>query len=404
MRILYLSQLIPYPADAGPKVRIYHVLQYLAQVGHEITFVAFRRIGDKPEAIDHLRKYCKAVHTVIMHRSRPHDAWHLARSTLIGQPFLISRDNVTEMYYLLSDLLSRQHFDAIHADQLWMAQYGLAAKNLSQSDAKPLTVLDQHNAVFLVPQRLAVNTSNWLKRAFLRLESRKLARYELETCGQFDRIIWVTDEDRTALARIANGHMPAGDGLVIPICVDVENRNPVGRAKHAKRVTFLGGMHWPPNAEGVLWFTKEVWSSVIQAVPDATLTIIGKRPPSELNGSINNLELTGFVDDLEPYLVETAAFIVPLHAGGGMRVKIVDAWAWGVPVVSTNIGAEGLKYHDGSNIMLADKPEDFAQAVVRLLKEPGLRQDIAESGLKTVKKYYDWRTIYQAWDAIYLDS
>lgn len=404
MRVLYLSQLIPYPADAGPKVRIYHVLQYLAQAGHEITFVAFRRVGDRPEAIDHLRQHCKSVHTVLMHRSRTQDAWHLARSTLIGQPFLISRDSVAEMYNLLDGLLSRQQFDAIHVDQLWMAQYGLVAKNLSQSDAKPLTVLDQHNAVYLVPQRLAANTSNRLKRAFLTLESRKLARYELETCGQFDHIIWVSEEDRAALSRIANGHMATRDELVIPICVDVENRFPVRRAKHARRVTFLGGMHWPPNAEGVLWFVQEVWPSVIQAVPDATLTIIGKQPPSELKGSVKNLEVTGFVDDVEPYLVETAAFIVPLNAGGGMRVKIVDAWAWGMPVVSTSIGAEGLKFIDGSNLILADKPEDFTHAVVRLLKEPGLRQDLAEAGPKTVKDHYDWRNVYRAWDTIYSDS
>ena len=107
MRILYLSQLIPYPADAGPKVRIYHVLQYLAAAGHEVTLVAFRREDDTMEAIDHLRAFCTEVHTVLMSRSRARDAWELARSTVTGRPFLIGRDGIANMNQLVQDLVAQ---------------------------------------------------------------------------------------------------------------------------------------------------------------------------------------------------------------------------------------------------------------------------------------------------------
>jgi hypothetical protein len=269
MRILYLSQLIPYPADAGPKVRIYHVLQYLARAGHEIAFVAFRRQSDREDDIAELNRYCSDVYTVLMHRSRGQDVKHVAKSLLTSQPFLISRDSVAAMHHRVQELLAHHTFDAIHADQLWMAQYALAASEANGTSGRPKLVLDQHNAVHMIPGRLASGTSNPVKRAFLQLESRKLARYELDVCRQFDCVVWVTQEDRGALARMENGQRQIADQPVIPICIDPAAKPLVRRRDIARRVTFLGGMHWPPNAEGVTWFAREVWPQVQEQAPDA---------------------------------------------------------------------------------------------------------------------------------------
>jgi glycosyltransferase involved in cell wall biosynthesis len=134
-------------------------------------------------------------------------------------------------------------------------------------------------------------------------------------------------------------------------------------------------------------------------IPDAVLTVIGKSPPRELEGE--GIEVTGYVTDLMPYLAETGAFIVPLHAGGGMRVKILDAWGWGLPVVSTTIGAEGIRAQDGNDILIADTAETFAEAVVRVLRDPALAQRLSENGRQTVLEAYDWRVIYSAWDEVY---
>ena len=191
-----------------------------------------------------------------------------------------------------------------------------------------------------------------------------MARYEVETCQKFEHVVWVTEQDRAAIASLANGQGAFMDDPVIPISVDPRTTMPVARNSRARRVTFLGGMHWPPNAEGVSWFAREVWSLVQQEVPDAVLTVIGKNPPaslSQVNGQLQNVDVPGYVSDITPYISETAVFIVPLHAGGGMRVKILDAWNWGLPVVSTPIGAEGLRYVDGENLLLADNAEKFAQ-------------------------------------------
>jgi glycosyltransferase involved in cell wall biosynthesis len=149
----------------------------------------------------------------------------------------------------------------------------------------------------------------------------------------------------------------------------------------------------------VLWFAKEVFPQVRAQVPDALLTIIGKSPPAGLDGE--GVEVTGYASDLTPYLAETGAFVVPLHAGGGMRVKILDAWSWGLPVVSTTIGAEGIATRHWENILIADDAYTFGQAVVRLLRDPELARRLGCNGRQTIEEAYDWRITYGAWDEVY---
>ena len=179
------------------------------------------------------------------------------------------------------------------------------------------------------------------------------------------------------------------------------------RRPDARRVTCLGGLHYPPNAQGVLWFAEHVFPRVLASQSDAILTIIGKHPPDALRSfgiPARNLEITGYVDDPQPYLAETAAFFVPLLAGGGMRVKIMDGWSWRLPIVSTRIGAEGIECVDGANILLADTPVDFSAAVIALLADPAQNGKIAEGGRQWVVERYNWRTVYRQWDRIYGDA
>ncbi len=152
------------------------------------------------------------------------------------------------------------------------------------------------------------------------------------------------------------------------------------------------------------WFYREVWPQVSAACPGSILTVIGKHPPKALAAASeedNTLEVTGYVDDPISYLAETAVFIVPLHAGGGMRVKILDAWAWRLPIVSTTIGAEGLSYEAGRDVLLADNADDFSQAVLQVLSQPDLASSLSQKGRETVEKLYNWRTVYSEWDQIY---
>ncbi|MFN8062103.1 MAG: glycosyltransferase family 4 protein [Vicinamibacterales bacterium] len=392
MRILFLAQVLPLPLDAGPKIRAYYVLRHLAEAGHQVTLVSFVRPGDRADHLESLARLCHEVVPVPLTRSRVKDIGFGLRAMALGRPFLIERDRLPAMDARLRALASGGSFDAVHADQLWMAPFAARCSDI------PVKVLDQHNAVFRVPQRLAAGHRNPLTRALLGSEAGKLERFERDIMREFGHVVWVSAEDRDAFPSIAAEPWAQ---TVIPIAVDPAERAPVARPRPF-RVTFLGGLHWPPNAEGVRWFLDEVWPLVAAAVPDAVFTVIGKGSLGRLGRvDLSRVEITGYVDDPTPYLEETAAFVVPLHTGAGMRVKILDAWCWAMPVVSTTVGAEGIRTTDGDTILLADDADAFAVRVIRVLREPALARRLAENGRAAAESLYDWRTTYSAWDAVY---
>lgn len=409
MRILFLTQVLPYPLDAGPKVRAYYVLRHLAQK-HTITLVSFVRPTDTRDAINHLSQFCARIHTVTIERGRWRDGQYMLRSLLTNKPFLIIRDQQPAMSARLASIIREEQFDAIHADQLWMAPYALATKALAPYQPAPITVLDQHNAVFMIPRRMSSSAQNPLKRQLLNLEATKLARYEREVCSQIDKVVWVTQDDYDAVARSRAGTVapqPPRNSGVIPICTESDADELLPRSPNANRVTFLGGLHYPPNAEGVMWFANEVFPSVLANVPNARLTVIGKQPPAALadcNIPAANLDVTGYVDDPRPYLSETAAFIVPILAGGGMRVKILDGWKWGVPVISTTIGAEGIQVTPTQDILIADNAKDFATATVSLLRDSRAGKVLAGAAQATLSRAYNWQSVYRGWDSVYASA
>lgn len=394
MRIVLLAQLLPLPLDAGPKIRAYYVLRHLARAGHEVTLVCFVRAGDRQADVDRLRRFCSAVETVPLSRSRVNDVRDGLRSLVSAMPFLVLRDQFAPMDDCLRRVVGRRSFDALHADQLWMAPYGARRVEV------PFKVLDQHNAVFKVPERLAANQRNPLLRALLTREASKLASFERSTFDAFDHVVWVSDDDRSAFP--SRDGSSRGRHSVIPIAVDPDEWRPIERPEPF-RVTFLGGGHWPPNAEGIKWFAERAWPQVADAVPGCIFTVIGKGSTGRLGPERHRSRtvVTGYVADPEPLLAETAVFVVPLLTGAGMRVKILDAWCRALPVVSTSIGAEGIRACHGDNVLIADEADAFADAVVRLLQDHALSRRLADNGRATVEATYDWRTAYRAWDQVY---
>lgn len=398
MRILFLSQLLPYPLDSGVKFRTYYTLRQLA-LQNEVTLLCFIRQDNTPEQIVHLEKYCRHVYTVLMRRSKVRDAYYLAESLITSRSFIIERDTVREMQRAVDNLLvtARQEgrpFDAIHCDQLWMAQYALRGKGIKK-------VIDQHNAVYQIPKRMALQERNPLKRQFLMYESQKLARYEAKTCRVFDHILTVTEVDKRLLEQlIPDNHPPI---TTLPICLDPSDVLQVQLVQNPQTIIHMGTMYWPPNVEGVLWFAREVFPLIQQQVPQVNFCVVGKNPPPQVRalGDMSGVHIIGYVQDPQTYLRESAVFIVPVHAGGGMRVKIIDGWLHGIPMVSTTIGAEGIDIRDGENILIADDAPEFASAVVRLIQDRSFAISLVANGRAWAEEKYDWHKIYLALDEVY---
>jgi glycosyltransferase involved in cell wall biosynthesis len=401
-RILFLTQVLPYPLNAGPKVRAYHMLRHLAGQ-HDITLVSFIRPDDSADAIAHLGGICRDVHTVPMQRSTWRNLKAGGKGLLTGLPIVMARDEIEDMQALVRRLASSQSFDIVHADQLSMSAYGLLA---AQAGALP-ALLDEHNAIYLLAQRMIADERNWARRVVMAREAKAFARYEARTCQAYDAVLTVTSEDREHLLALYAPEQRAAlrdKFTVVPISVDPDEIRAVAhRPSAVSTIVHVGTMFWPPNVAGVLWFAREVLPLIHQRLPDARFVVVGKAPPPEVQALASDprIAVTGYVAELEPYLAEADAFVVPLHAGGGMRVKILDAWLWGLPIVSTPIGAEGIELRDGENIMLAENAPVFADTVVRLLTDEGLNQRLRTAGRAWVEETYAWRGVYRRADQVY---
>ena len=405
MRILFLTQVLPYPPDSGGKIKAFNLIRYLAQQ-HEVILASLIRSSREREYLAYLQPYCRRIEPVVLERSRLKDAAALFGGVLSGRPFSIERDRSPEMQAAVNQLVEEERPDVLHVVQLNMAQYVRAVNHIPK-------ILDQENAVSTVVERLYRLQGPGLRKALACWEWRRLARHEGEVCKAFDHVLTVTEEDKRALQRLTNGQ---GNFTVVPIGIDCDAVQPILRKPGARNIISIGNLHWPPNADGLLWFAREIFPLVRQQIPDARFYIVGKNPPREVcrlqdsglkQPATCNLKpetsivVTGYVEDPTPYFADSAVFIVPLRAGGGMRVKILDAWARGIPIVSTTIGCEGIEVRDGENILIADIPQDFAQAVARVIRDRELAQRLAENGRKWVEEKYDWRKVYQAYDEVY---
>ncbi len=262
-------------------------------------------------------------------------------------------------------------------------------------------VLDAHNAVWRIADRLARTLPAGWARALASWEARRLKAYEGRVGRAFDQVLTVSEEDRRALEEAAGGPLP---GATMPIALDPEDFPPIPRDPEAKGVLHIGGLHWPPNTEGIRWFCREVWPRVRSAVPGARLFLIGARPPRDLRAMADrdpSIVVPGFVADPTPYWRQSAVLIVPVRAGSGVRVKILEAWSRGVPVVSTSIGCEGLEVRPGENLRVADSAEAFAAAISDLLRDPDLARRIAEEGRRTLQAHYDYRRALRPFEQVY---
>jgi glycosyltransferase involved in cell wall biosynthesis len=392
MKVLLLTQILPFPLDSGPQVKTYYVLRYLAE-RFDVTLLSFAR-GEYSAAVEHLQHYCSAVITIPMERTLPQDLWAFTRSLISGEPFVMVRDQRQAMLDALVDLTSRQGFDVVHADQLNMAQY-------AQRVIGARKVLDAHNALWLLYKRLAESSRLSAKRLIFNRDWKLLMRYEKRMGASFDHVLAVSESDRRALL---DAGVPDEKVHVIPISIDTAQVSGIERGRDATHILHIGTMFWPPNSEGVIWFLTEIWPYIQRDNPGVIFDIVGSRPPRNLqllarqDATVN---LTGYLPDPEPYLRKAAVMVVPLRAGGGMRVKILNALAQGIPVVTTGIGCEGIEVEDGRHVLIADGPSDFARATTRVLQDPELAAGLARNGRTLVENQYDYRRTLNRLDLLY---
>jgi glycosyltransferase involved in cell wall biosynthesis len=392
VNVLMLTQVLPYPPDSGPKIKTYNMVKYLAQ-RHRVTLVSFVR-GDQSEHVRHLERYCQVVYTVPMKRGAIRDAWYMGLSFLTRQPFMMLRDDRKAMRELVDCLSAEQSFDIAHADQLNMGQYAERVRGAFK-------VLDAHNALWLLYKRLWKTMSQGPHRWLLGRDWRLLKSYEGRLVREFDAVLAVSYKDKAVLQEAAGKPV---DIVVIPIAIDTDEVTVVEREAEPRHILHIGTMYWPPNIDAVKWFVHQVYPLIRQQRPDVQFDVIGARPPAELlalNNAGLGINVTGYVKDSTPYLQRAAVMVVPLLAGGGMRVKILNALAEGIPIVSTTLGYEGIKVTTGQDILVGDTSKEFAAQVMQVLNDPALGRKLAANGRKLVEETYDYRSVCRPLDEVY---
>jgi polysaccharide biosynthesis protein PslH len=383
LRILWLKTELLHPVDKGGRIRTYQMLRELKRE-HHVTYLTLDDGTAAPDAAELAAEYCDELVRVPFRRTANFSLrfWvELARSVLSPLPYTISRYRSAAFRNAVERLTAAGEFDIVVCDFL------TPATNVPAS-LPCAAILFQHNVEAAIWRRHYEVARGPLRRGFLWLEWRRVRRFEQQACRRFDHVITVSAEDR-ATTLIEYG-VAASD---VPTGVDTAYfRAAAGARRRPHHLVFTGSMDWLPNVDGVKYFVDEILPLVSAKVPDVTLTIVGREPGPDIRAlaSRAGISVTGRVPDVRPYIDEAAAFIVPLRIGGGTRLKIYEAMAMECPVISTSLGAEGLPLTDGTEILLADTPRSFADAVVRVLTNASLGAELGQRAASVVRTRFGW--------------
>jgi glycosyltransferase involved in cell wall biosynthesis len=248
-------------------------------------------------------------------------------------------------------------------------------------------VVDEHNIEYDLQRRSATGSSSPLRRSFLEANWRKLRREELAVWRTFDGVSVTSPRDLA----IVQAHAPQARCVLSPNGVDLDEFTPPAAAPEPDTVIFFGAHNYFPNADGLRFLFAEIWPLVLAARPSARLRIVGPSPPADIVAlQPPNVTFEGYVTDIVAEVGRAAIAIAPLRIGGGTRLKIVEAMALARPVVATSIGAEGIAVQHDRDLLLADTPRDFADAVLRLLAQPAEAATLGLRGRRLVEEVYGW--------------
>ena len=392
MRILWVKADKLLPVENGGNIRTYHVLRSLS-ARHELTFYSYYGGTPDPHYERELQQQLPgavAVSTGKRELAGAARGLDYLAHLRAEPPYAVSRFAHAPVQKQLQTWFRERRFDVAVCDFLD------AAVNFPGSLSIP-SVLFQHNVESEIWRRHAATAGNPAKNMMYRMEFRKMLRYERAAVCKFQHVIAVSENDRSLMTRWVDGdHV-----TVVPTGVHLAQYQPDPAASDATAsaplITFVGAMDWEPNVDGVEYFCGEVWPQIKAEVPQARFRIVGRNPDRRVqkwaSNSINDsIEVTGRVPSIVEHLRQSAVVIVPLRIGGGTRLKIYEAMATAKAVVSTTVGAEGLDVHHGRDIILADDPRSFAQAVIMLLRDPELRRRYEKAAVETAARY-DWPAI-----------
>ncbi len=395
--ILILTPQFPYPPHQGTTIRNYNLIVGLAR-RHRVHLLSFGE-PDRSRGTP-LDGVCAGIHVVPLPPQRS-TARRLRDLFLSPLPDMARRLPSDRFRTALLTLLERERPDVVEVEGIELAQYLFQTARWRGDRSRPLLVFDDHNAEYVLQQR-AFETDirqprRWAGAAYSFVQWRRLRSYERRACLTADRLIVVSEADAQAVRQLDPRLQP----VVVPNGVDMEHYTapipplPKGKGPDATDLVFTAKMDFRPNVDAVLWFVKEVLPRIRRESPQTRFWAVGKDPHPRLAHLAEHpaVVLTGWVEDVRPYIAGAGVYVIPLRIGGGTRLKVLEAMAMGKAIVSTRLGCEGFDLVPNRELVMADTPSAFADAVLSLLRDPGRRERIGQAARRLAASRYDWQII-----------
>ncbi len=397
MRILLLTPQRPYPPHQGTTLRNFNLVKELAK-RHTVCVLTFLEPDQDPNDAGPLPDLCDWIEAIpVPQRST---SLRLRQMLTTRRPDMSLRLWSPELNARLAARLREQSFEVVEIEGIEMAPY---LATIEVVHPRPLIVYDAHNAEWILQQRACLadlkNPARWTAAAYSWVQWQRLRRYEAELLRRVDHTVAMSHPDKVALRDVA----PDAPITVVPNGVDLAAYVEFTGTPIHHDLLFTGKMDFRPNIDAVLWFGQNVLPLIQARRLGTTFAIVGQRPHPRLDvlRSLPSVTLTGFVDDVRPYLAGATVYVAPLRVGGGTRLKLLEAMAMGLPIVSTTVGAEGFPVVNGKELVLADEPEAFARAVLDLLDHPTRRAKLAAAGHTFARANYGWEVLVPQLERIY---
>jgi glycosyltransferase involved in cell wall biosynthesis len=383
MKILFLSFWFPYPPNNGSRIRIYNFLKSLA-IRHDVFLVSLLQEDSNPEDAAKLSDFCTVVSLHNSKRFNPRTP-----KSLLG--FFSSRPrSIVDSYDPVVKSAVQKAINQVKPDVIIVSTLGVVEYVLENLNTP--SVLIDHNCEYAVLKRNAEFMSGALKRWRFELGWKKFARWEAKICQKFSAVLMPTEDDKRHMLEFAphltNIH-------VIPNGADTDYFDPMCWSPETDRLMYNGALTYIANFDAIEYYASEIYPLLKLNRPRVQLMVTGHTHSGDVQ-TINNwpgIELTGYVDDIRDVLYKSAACVVPLRKGGGMRLKIPEAMAAGVPVVSTSMGAEGLDCIPDKHLLIADTPQDFATAIERVLTDVELAKSLRQNARELIERRYNWNNL-----------
>lgn len=389
MRILFVSDSFPYPPDSGTKVRDYNLIRRLAD-RCSVSLLAFVFSAEEEAGMQTMQQWCERVTTVRYRRQgmRRHIPGTL-KCLLHRQPLACTFMHSPEFAGKLKQLTVQQHFDVVQIDCTPMAPYRNYISSAMMGSGRTQTALVFIDVNAYKFKQLCDHDRGIGSRLRWWLDWQLMRGWEAPYAANFDACVMMSEVDAQRVRR----QNPQLNTMVIPNGVDITEKQPLSERVGSADILLIGTLSHAPWKDAVHYFHDCIFPLIRDAVPQARMLVVGNAPGDVATLASEQVLVAGRVSEVLPFYEQACLSVVPLRSGGGTRLKILEALAYGRPVVSTSIGSEGLDLCPGRDLLIADEPDEFARQTIHLLTDPPQRRSLIQQGRRTVEMRYCWDTI-----------